>query len=415
MGGSKKMVTLKTKNMKSDKKQVLFYTMIHSILFSILLISCYSQDYKPYVYQSPTNINDEISVGTLDEVGINTQLVTKGINRILSGRHGEIHSLLMYKDGKLVLEEYFEGSKFKWDAPGHRGEWVSWKPDMLHRIHSDTKSITAICIGIAIDQGFIGSVDQSIFDYLPDHQHLKKDGKEKITIEHLLTMTSGLHWYEWGAPYSSAENPIIGIWYSDLDPVSFILNGSLEHAPGTHYSYYGGHQILLGEILKYASGMTIDEFSKQYLFEPLAIDTVNWSTKFEDGVFEAAGGLEMRPRDMAKVGITFLNDGVWQSTQILDKHWIQKTANPYPGNERINVPGTDERRVGYSYSWWTKSITDGSKSSNIYWAGGWGGQRILVAPEYNTVIVFTGGSYLSKVKQMKLVEKYLLPALNSKI
>jgi len=95
-----------------------------------------------------------------------------------------------------VLEEYFPGHKYQWDAPYHLGEWVSWDRDMSHHLMSSTKSITSALIGIAIDHGFIHSVDQSIFDYLPDHKLLCTGGKEKITIEHLLTMTSGLEWVE---------------------------------------------------------------------------------------------------------------------------------------------------------------------------------------------------------------------------
>ena len=87
----------------------------------------------------------------------------------------------------------------------------------MHVCQSVTKSITSACIGIAIDKGFIENVHQSIFDYLPEYQHLNTDGKNKITIENLLTMTSGLEWMEWNAPYSSRENPVIEIWFQEAD------------------------------------------------------------------------------------------------------------------------------------------------------------------------------------------------------
>jgi CubicO group peptidase (beta-lactamase class C family) len=297
---------------------------------------------------------------------------------------------------------------------------------MDHSIHSVTKSITSICIGIAVDKGYIDSVHQSIFDYLPEHQHLNTDGKDKITIEHLLNMTSGLEWQEWNAPYSSRDNDVIEIWFQDAegkkDPLSYILEKPLVDALGTNFNYSGGNMILLGEIIKHATGMDIDEFSRMYLFEPLGINSFNWAVRFPNGVIEAAGGLEITPRAMAKIGVTFLNNGVWNGKQIISGQWVEKSATPFADNQGINVLGTDSRRVGYSYSWWTKQYPEsGSHLScksfntvsrlNLYYAGGWGGQRIIVFPELNAAVVFTGGNYTYNVKTFNIIEKYVIPAL----
>ena len=386
---------------------------LHAFLLIVFLFisACQTQPVIPYVYQAPTHLADGIPVGTLEQAGVDHQMITEAIEKIREGDFREIHSLLIYSQGKLVLEEYFSGYKFQWDAPAHRGELVAWDQSMSHRIMSDTKSITSACIGIAIEHGFINSVDQSIFDYLPEHQHLMKDGKEQITIEHLLTMTSGLDWYEWNAPYSSQENPIIGIWFSEKDPVSFILEADLKYSPGTHYSYYGGHQILLGEIIRHATGMAIDQFSEKYLFEPLGISNANWAVRFENGVIEAAGGLELKSRDMLKIGITFLNNGVWKGQQIIAPEWVAASARPYKENNSIKVPGEGPDRKGYSYSWWIDKIDFGNKEIHAFHAGGWGGQKIIVIPELQSVIVFTGGAYTTKVGQFKLLKKYLMPVL----
>jgi CubicO group peptidase (beta-lactamase class C family) len=361
----------------------------------------------PYTYQPPENINDGLDVGTLDEVSIDSELIEKAVNDINRGKYREVHSILIFKDDKLVLEEYFEGHEYQWDAPDHHGELVAWNSSMLHEIMSDTKSITSICIGIAIDKGFIESVHQSIFDYLPEHQHLNTGGKDKITIEHLLTMTSGLEWDEWSAPLSSADNDAVGIWFSDKDPISFILERPLVDEPGTSFTYNGGNQIVLGEIIKYATNMTIDEFSGKYLFEPLGTDSFDWWEQFENGVFEAAGGLKMTPRDMVKIGVTFLNSGIWNGEQIISEQWVEKSATPYADNEGIDVPGTDKRNVGYSYTWWTKEYPE----SDMFYAGGWGGQNIFVFPELNVVVVTTGGTYTSSTQIMSLLERYIIPAL----
>ena len=370
-----------------------------------------SQPSIPYIYQPPENINDGLNVGTLEEVGIDLELIQEAVNRINRGKYREVHSILVFKDDKLVLEEYFEGHRYQWDGPNHHGELVTWNRSMLHDIKSDTKSITSICIGIAIDHGFIESVHQSIFDYLPEHQHLNTDGKDEITIEHLLTMTSGLEWDEWSAPLSSRDNDIIEIWFQDAeegkDPLTFILEKPLVDEPGTSFTYSGGNTIVLGEIIRNATNMYIDEFSTKYLFEPLGIDASNWTVRYTNGVIEAAGSLEIRPRAMVKIGVTFLNDGIWNGEQIVSGEWVEKSATPYADNKGIDIPGTDKRNVGYSYSWWTKEYPE----SDMFSAGGWGGQNIFVFPDLNTVVVTTGGTYTRSTRTMSLLERYIMPAL----
>lgn len=385
-----------------------------SILYVLLFLvsGCHRPERSfQYVYQQPKDMGDGLEIGTLKNAGLDVNKIGEAINRIHGGKFPEVHSLLIYKDDQLVLEEYFNGHRYKWDAENHHEGWVSWKPDHLHSIMSVTKSITSACIGIAIDKGYIENVNQSIFEYLPEHQHLNKNGKGAITIEHLLTMTSGLEWHEWNAPYSSLENPIIAVWYSEKDPVSFILEGDLLYGPGTHYSYFGGHQILLGEILKGATGMTIDDFSDKYLFKPLGIDTVDWSVRFDNGVIEAAGGLKMRPRDMLKVGVTFLNHGHWKDQKVISEEWVSKSATEY-GNWGINVPGEPSGKMGYSYSWWTRTFRVNGNKVKMYTASGWGGQHIMVFPEIDMAVVFTGGNYLGQRPPFRILERFILPALN---
>ena len=157
-------------------------------------------------------------------------LIEEAVNNIHQGMYKEVHSMLIYKDDKLVFEEYFKGHKFKYDTTNHHGELVTWERDSLHRVMSVTKSITSVCIGIAIENGFIESVHQFIFDYLPEHQHLKNDGKDKITIEHLLTMTSGLQGNEWLVPYSNSKNDIVMTYWAE-NPITYVLNKPLLFDP----------------------------------------------------------------------------------------------------------------------------------------------------------------------------------------
>jgi len=380
-------------------------------VFSVLQIGCQGDVSSQYQYHLPEKLNDGFETGTLAEANIDEDLVTKAVNEIYQGKYKEIHSMLIYKSGKLVLEEYFPGHDYQWEAPYHLGEWVNWDEERLHQVQSVTKSITSTCVGIAVDHGFIKSVHQSIFDYLPGYEHFKKDGKKNITIEHLLTMTSGLQWDEWSAPLSSVENDIIGVWFSEKDPVTYILERPMVSEPGTGFTYSGSSMILLGEIIKNATKMDIAEFSGKYLFSPLEVDSFNWWNHFKNGVTEAAGCLQISPRDMAKVGVTFLNKGTWKGKRIISEDWVNKSAVSYRNNVKIRIPGEDLGKVGYAYTWWTKEFTDSGRKISWYSANGWGGQKIIVIPDLDTVIVLTGGTFSSKVRSFKLLKKYIIPAI----
>ncbi|MFC1885137.1 serine hydrolase [Thermodesulfobacteriota bacterium] len=373
-------------------------------------ISCPSGPASQYIYRMPERIGDGFEVGSLDEANIEPALIQEAVTKIRCGKYKEVHSMLIFKDNKLVLEEYFKGHKYKWDAPRHHGELVTWNRDMIHNNMSATKSITSACIGIAIDKGFIKSVHQSIFDYLPDHQHLKTGSSARIIIEHLLTMTSGLEWKEWSAPYSSSDNPAVGIWVQEKDPISYILEKPLIAEPGTTFNYSTGHMHVLGEIIRNASGIDLDRFSRKYLFDPLGIDRFVWTLKFKNGVRDA-NNLMITPRAMVKFGATYLNKGVWKGQRIVSEQWVQKSAAPFPGNRGINAPEEPSGKLGYSYTWWVKDYSHSGRKISMYTASGWGGQHIMVIPELNTVVVFTSGNYVTYRPPFIILEKYILPAL----
>ncbi|MGW8316222.1 MAG: serine hydrolase domain-containing protein [Bacteroidales bacterium] len=383
------------------------------LLFCIALLStnCEKDYSQEFPYHPPAETRGGLQVGTLQEVHMDENMMRKAVGRINNGKYGEIHSMLIYKDNLLVFEDYYEGHQYQWEAPGHYGAYISWDRDKQHCIHSDTKSITSLCIGIAIDQGFIESVHQSIFEYLPDYQNFRTPEKEKITIEHLLTMTSGFEWDEWGVSLSSVENDQIGIWFWEEGPMDYILSRDLVAEPGTRFNYSGGDIQILVEILRNATGMTLDEFSSTYLFGPMGIDTYDWWLIFPTGEIQGAGGLKLTPRDMVKLGAMMMNDGVWEGTRIISEEWVSKCRSPYAGNTGIKVPGEDLGRVGYAYTWWTRSFRQDGLNIGMYLALGWGGQKIMVLPELDMIVVFTGANYNSNVHQFEILERFILPAI----
>jgi CubicO group peptidase (beta-lactamase class C family) len=389
------------------------------IIATLLLISCGSDPSSQYTYRPPEKADNGLDVGTLEEVNMDQALMESAVDDISGGKYGEVHSLLIYKDGKLVFEEYFPGHDYMWDGPNFHGAWVNWDWDTEHNIHSAGKSITSACIGIAIDQGFIDSVDQSIFDYLPQYQHLKTDGRDQITLEHLLTMTSGLEWDEWGTSYSNEKNDVIALWVDCDDPVACILEKPLVSEPGIEFTYSGGNMIILGEIIKNATDMDIEAFSGKYLFAPLGIETPEWRWIEGSGVVYAGGDQKLTPREMLKFGVTYLNGGVWDGQQIVSKQWVEHSANPYPGPDNSwhnsflqAIPPGDNTwgSRGYSYTWWTHEFSHSGKQFPAFWAFGWGGQKIVVFPDQNAVVVFTGGNYTSADATAKVLTEYVIPA-----
>ena len=385
------------------------------IFITSLLTGCESNDSSgQYVIVPPENINDGLEVGSLREVNIDEGIIAKAVDRIRLGKYKEVHFILIFKDNKLVLEEYFEGHKYKWDAPYYCGEWIKWDRSTKHQIMSCTKSLTSACINIAIESGFIKSVNQSIFDFLPDHQQFNSGQKKNITIEHLLTMTSGLEWDEWHAPHATAANDIDRLYIecSD-DPLACVLGKPLIHTPGESFTYNGGGMITLGEVLKNATGMDIVEFSKKFLFAPLGIDSIQWD-RFPKGEVETAGGLHLKPRDMLKIGVMYLNKGVWNGERIISADWVAKSSEIYRNNSGIKLPIEDSGKNGYGYTWWISKVGSGRNKTTMYRANGWGGQVIMVFPQLEMVVVFTGGNYTVKSKLFEIIEKYVLPSINYK-
>jgi CubicO group peptidase (beta-lactamase class C family) len=385
------------------------YSILIALILATLLTSC--QDCAPiYSYEEPDQRKDELATGALGQVGIDSIIISRAIDCIDAGKYDQVHSILIYKDSLLVLEEYFEGNKYKWDAKNYHGERIQWDIDSLHVIMSCTKSIVSACVGIAINKGYIKDVNESIFNYLPEHQQFNKEGKSEITIEHLLTMTSGLEWNEWGA-HDPSSNDIDRIYsYCQSDPISCVLAKPLKYAPGEKFTYNGGGFIILGEILKNATSRDIEEFSKTYLFAPLSIESFRWY-QFQNGTYACDGSLVMKPRDMLKIGITYLNKGQWGDTRVLSEAWVNLSQREFNNNRGINIPIDDSGRNGYAYSWWTNEISVSRTKVKLFQAGGWGGQEVIVFPDLNMVVVFTGGNYTNKKHIYEILKKYILAAV----
>ncbi|MBK5459232.1 serine hydrolase domain-containing protein [Peribacillus sp. TH27] len=267
-----------------------------------------------------------------------------------------------------VLFEYYRNNKMK---------------EKQHKIYSVTKSILSALIGIAIDKGYIENVNTPIINYFPEFNKDKEN--QRITIKHLLTMTSGLHW-----PGNSGMIP-------SKNWVNFVLHQGIDNPPGKEMVYSCGSSHLLSAIIQKTTGLNTEVFAKKYLFTPLGITDYKWNHDAQ-GTAIGGFGLTMKTVDMLKIGTLYLKDGVWKSKQIVPFHWIEESTSP-----KVK---TDEN-YSYAYHWW--NITFDNQIGRIFFAYGFEGQYIIVAPDYQLATVFTSSIKDDELRPLFYLKDYLLP------
>jgi CubicO group peptidase (beta-lactamase class C family) len=343
-----------------------------------------------YTYQVPVQENDGWVTTSLSAVGIDTATITNLMNFLLNRERHYIHSILIVKDGNLVFEEYFSGEDAVITAEALNFVYRDFDRNTLHFQASVSKSITSILFGIAIDKGFIRGIDGKMFSYFPGYADLNDAEKDKITVAHMLNMTTGLPWDDSTYPHDDPRSDEYKVLMGE-DPVGFVLGLPVVEPPGTNFEYNSGTTVFLGEIVRKTSGLLLPDFAQQYLFTPLGIFSFSWINCFNsDGVCFASGGLYLRSRDMAKIGQLFLNEGMWNGTSIVSAEWVRDSTRasivPPGGSSPLH-----EIVTGYGHQWWMVTFSGSNMSG--YMAAGWGGQYIIVFPDLEMVVIFTQGDF----------------------
>ena len=388
------------------KKRILF-TLFAACLVIILaaLIGCQPQPQEPY--QTPPATGDGWTTASLSEVGMDVKPINELLNLLSQPNGYDINSLLVVKDGKLVFEAYY---------PGQNGVLTdkliltptNYDRDTLHCLASSTKSFTSIIFGIAVDQGKITNLDESLFTTFPDYAELSDIVKEKITLRNMLTMTSGLAWDESSYPYTDARNNIIEMAFSP-DPVRYMLEKHVTTLPGASWFYNSGTVNLLGAVINRKVGTPLAKYAAEYLFKPLGITDYQW-TPFAHApdMAIASSFLYLRPRDMAKVGQMMLQGGVWDGKQVVSAQWVKESTDA-----SIQVPedyGPGFQNTGYGYLWWRGTFAKGN--TEAFYSAGYGGQFIFVMPGINTVVVMTGSNFDHPYNDMfNIVNQYILGSI----
>jgi CubicO group peptidase (beta-lactamase class C family) len=324
----------------------------------------------------------------------------------LRARHyGEVHSVVIVREGRLVFEGYFGGHDFEYtNPPSFLGAYIDFQRDTRHNTHSATKSVVSALVGIAIDQGLIQSESQKMFSFFTDYGAFNVGGKEEITVQHLLTMTSGLEWHEWDAPHQTGGNSL-DAYLLESDPTGYVLSMPLIHEPGTVFNYNGGTVNLLCRIVERASGMQIDAFGDTHLFRPMGVSNYNFPG-YITPIF-CSGDIHLRPRDMAKFGQLYLDGGVWGERRVLSEEWVERSVAPLVSVRNFQLGWADD----YGYLWWLRDYSVAGKTYSTFKALGWGGQEIWVVPQEDLVVVFTGANYTVNPPCDYLMARYVFPAL----
>jgi len=334
---------------------------------------------REYSYQSPIKIDDGWQVSSLAKEGVDEGIINDLMRAVLTGKYPNVRSILLVKNGNIILEEYFY----------HYHRYV------IQDFRSGGKSVTSELVGIAIDKGFIKGVNEKLFDYFPEFEKGTDWDKRKdeILLHHVLNMT-------WGIDQSGPAN--YAIWYTE-NWITDVLNLPLVREPGTQFEYHSAAPALFGPIIEHTSGISVSEFARKYLFEPLNISHYQWYI-FPDGSEMTAGALWIRPRDMAKFGYLILSGGQWHGKQILSEEWINKSTSAH-----ISAGGYD-----YGYYWWLGKLNKENEIIESIMASGYGGQRVYVIPKLNLLAVFTSqpdDNPKGQTRIAQIMENYILPSM----
>ena len=371
------------------------YSKYFVVLLIVFAVSCSRsseqiEDASRYVYETPGNIGDGLEVSSLDTEGIDSEKIVNLHKLIIYGDFGDVHSLLIMKNGKLVFEEYYR----------------NYSRESREKIYSVSKSVTSALIGIAIEKDFIKSVDDKLYDFFPEYSNLRNDNKMKILLKHVLTMSAGLDWDEKTYPTTHRENDF-GEMIRNGNWILYVLARDMKTTPGTEFVYNTGLSVLLAGIIKNTTGSHADVFAENNLFIKLGITNYTWE-KQDDGLPAAGSGLAMRPRDMMKFGYLYCNNGIWNNEQILSSSWITETFTNFVEAELENSYGFT---TGYGYQWWNHSGSFKGTDINSFSAQGYGGQYIIIFPELELVLILTQANNLIQDKTLEIIYEHILPAI----
>ena len=310
-----------------------------------------------------------------------------------------LRSCLISRQGELVFEYYRDQQT----------------PAEAAKINSCTKSILSALICIAMDQGLLPQPETPASVFFPQLALDLDPRKQDMTLQHLLTMSAGFNWTEFGGQNSFPRMTRSPNW------VEFVLEQALSDAPGARMEYNSGVSQLLSALLVQATGMTTARFAELHLFEPLGIETYKWESD-PQGIHTGGFGLWLRPADMLKFGQLYLQQGEWERKSLISSELVSRSVQPA-------IVGEAPRRGSYGWHWWvdsyaaksadletlTPDATSAASSTDLdyYYARGYAGQFIYVIPRLETVVVLTNDQQKKGQPPVDVFREFVAPLLAS--
>lgn len=356
-------------------------------------------------------------------VGLDEKVLQAFDSDLARGKYGLVDSFGVYRCGKNVFEHsyahdyhqiYGKEAHERGPLNAHLTGWYNyfdpaWHPYYhgtdLHSMQSVSKTVSSIILGIAMTRGdFRSGLDTPLLKYF-DISKVKNvdDRKRRITLRHVLTMTTGLDWNEENVPYDDPRSDSSLMEATD-DWVQYVIDKPMAQEPGKVFNYSSGVTELLAHVFEKETGQDIEQYGKQYLFGPLGIEYFWKRTPL--GVVDTEGGLFLKNSDLAKVGYLYLHGGIWpgawEGHPIVSGDWVKQSL----------APAVDaEEGYKYGFKWWLLPRTD--QPGYIWMARGFGGQRLMVFPEEGLIAVFTGWEIIKDEAPDRDLVNRILPAVHS--
>jgi CubicO group peptidase (beta-lactamase class C family) len=337
-------------------------------------------------YQVPAVRDDGWKTANADAVGVDSTKLANLTTAVRSWPELGVHAVLIERHGQLIYEEYFEGFDEKW---GKSLGKVSMTVETKHDLRSVTKSVVSALVGIAHGEGAIKSLDEPLIKWFPEYPELDTPDRRRVTLGHVLSMTSGFEWNE-DIPYSDPRNDEIQMTRNEK-PLLYALSRKFVVDPGADFNYNGGLTQVMAAVLVRATKSSLQDYARTRLFEPLGITDVEWVGDLA-GMPAAASGLRLRARDLAKFGSLYLHGGKWNGKQVIPSDWVERSTRRhfrFPAGTGSNAGA----QMGYGYFWWYGCYPSAAGMIEARTAVGNGQQRIFVLPGLDMVVTIFAGRY----------------------
>jgi CubicO group peptidase (beta-lactamase class C family) len=352
--------------------------------------------------------------GTPGIAGLDEGVLARFDADVASGKYMFIDSFQVFRCGTEVFARKYAhdygqiyGKEAKTKGPLNArltGPYNYFDPDWhpfyhgtdMHSMQSVSKTVTSVIFGVAITRGdFKAGLNTPILKFF-DVARVKNvdDRKRRMTLKDVLTMTTGLNWNE-EVPYDDPRSDSSLMEATD-DWVQYVIDKPMAEEPGKVFNYSSGATELLAYIFQKETGQDIDAYGEKYLFAPLGIKH-HWKRTYL-GVIDTEGGLYLSGEDLAKIGYLYLHDGLWDGKQVVSTDWVKESLKPY-----IDA----EEHFRFGFKWWLYPLN----GKFVWMARGFGGQELMVFPEENLIVVFTGWEILKDPAPTKDLIDRLLPAM----